>query len=503
MSDFKSWQQLLWGLLFLFMVVPRLRAQEGVKFLYLDEAPVTAYLDYLINSGRFHPTWIFQQPYELDTLLFSAEGKSAGRYFRRYWQRAYGEKEFSIRFQVREELRAHNGTFFERGAVAGIGQYLSEHVTVANRTAVDEDYKYDPRFAGDLSEADRIFGRVNDAYLNLRFGAFNAFIGRMKRNWGAPGSPGLILSDHPYTYDHLLLSYTTRHFRLSLIFAQLEDLAAQIYDPLGNPPTLQSISRARKYLVGHRLDVRLSDQFQFALTEMATYGGPNRNIDFLLLNPANFYYAIQRNDRRSINGKWSLDLFYQPQLPVSFYFQFLLDDIVLNTDEPDEREKREDRFALTFSVRNADLLQGLNLGMTYVRVWNRTYQAFSTWENYHFRELSLGYPCASCEEIKLKWDYWGLFPLYFGNESILGRYGSVRLTDFYPYDKASFPLAPVTNNFFNELTIRYFYHPAIHFWLKARYVDKEGHYANRIDNFPGWTFFLGSRFHFGWGLTPE
>ena len=262
-----------------------------------------------------------------------------------------------------------------------------------------------------------------------------------------------------------------------------------------------SITGARKYLVGHRLDIRLSERFQLALTEMATYGGPGRDSDFLLFNPANFYYAVQRNDGRPINGKWSLDLFYKPQLPLSFYFQFLLDDIVLNTDEPDERGKREDRFALMLSLRSTDVLKGLNANFTYIRVWNRTYQAFNTWENYHFRELSLGYPCGSCEEVKFKWDYWGLFPVVLSNQAILGRYGSYGITDFYPYDKQSFPLTPVTNNFFNEFVAQYYYSPALHVWAKFRYVDKVNHYANRIDALRGWTLKLGARLNLGLGLN--
>ena len=79
----------------------------------------------------------------------------------------------------------------------------------------------------------------------------------------------------------------------------------------------------------------------------------------------------------------------------------------------DDRARFPDRLGVMFSTRTGDiLLLGLNLDLTYTRIWNRTYQSKFTWENYHYRQLGLGYPCASCEEVKFKFGYWGLFPLY-------------------------------------------------------------------------------------------
>ena len=42
--------------------------------------------------------------------------------------------------------------------------------TLGNNTVIDQDYKHDPEFAGDLSESDNwLYGRVNDAYININF----------------------------------------------------------------------------------------------------------------------------------------------------------------------------------------------------------------------------------------------------------------------------------------------------------------------------------------------
>ncbi|MCK5033486.1 MAG: hypothetical protein KAS18_07625, partial [Calditrichia bacterium] len=152
------------------------------------------------------------------------------------------------------------------------------------------------------------------------------------------------------------------------------------------------ILNARKYMVGHRLDINFYDNFQIALTEMAMYGGANRDIELALFNPMNFYYALQRNDKKAISGLWALDVFYKPVKTVSLYGQFLLDDIVVNNDPGvDDRARFPDRLGLMLSVRTGDfLLPGSNYDLTYVRIWNRTYQSKVTYENYHYRQLGLG-----------------------------------------------------------------------------------------------------------------
>ena len=88
-----------------------------------------------------------------------------------------------------------------------------------------------------------------------------------------------------------------------------------------------------------------------------------------------------------------------------------------NEPGQNDRANLPDRFAMNISIRSGDLiLTGLNTNLSYVRIWNDTYQSRWTWENYHYRGLGLGYPCASCEEFKFKVGYWGKFPLFIQNE---------------------------------------------------------------------------------------
>jgi hypothetical protein len=462
-------------------------AQEPVRYIYLD-SPTHQYIDYLINSGRTAPDFVFNQPYDIKILAYSKTAPRGQRYFNKYWKFYYGDNEVSGQLQLSDRLNYHSAVFNRYQATGGV-HFATPNVTLANRTRIDQDFKHDPNYAGDLSEAqDWLFGRVNDAYINLNYKGFELFYGRMHRNWGAINSPSLILSNNPYTYDHFLFSYRYKKLKISMIFARLEDLDSRTYvDPE------EVISNARKYVVGHRLDIAFSEDFQMGFSEMATYGGKDRDIELAFFNPMNFYYGIQRNDNKQMNGFWAVDLFYKPLKQLILYGQLLIDDIIVN-NEPgvDDRARFPDRLGVMFSSRTGDmLLRGLNLDLTYTRIWNRTYQSKFTWENYHYRELGLGYPCASCEEVKFKFGYWGLFPLYLSNEFTWGNYGDVRLTDLFPLKKEDFPIEPVTQNIINDFKLHYFYNTNFNAYIRMQYIKDKNHYVNRIDQYQGIVVSVG------------
>jgi hypothetical protein len=480
-------------------VLQQLCAQDQKKYIYLED-PTYAYIDYLINAGKLSTDFALRQPY--DTNIFDTVPKTdkTAAWFKNIWQYYYKKDEASFQLQARDALR-YRDSAYNRWALTGGAHFFAPHVTVANRTAINQDYKHDPQYAGDLSESDSwLWGRVNDAYIQVYTGHFDLFFGRIDRNWGPLGSSGLILSNHPYSYDHFLFSYTYKILRLSLIFGRLEDLNAQIlYSPGG---AVTEVKAARKFLVGHRIDLSFSKNFQIALTEMATYGGAGRDFEFSFLNPINFYYGIQRNDRKQMDGNWSLDIFYKPHRQITLYGQFLIDDIIVN-NEPgqDDRARFPDRLGISLSARSGDwLFDGLNLQLDYVRISNRTYQSKYSYENYHYRGLGLGYPCAGCEEVKFKWGYWGWFPFFVENEAIIGRYGDVRITDLFPLVKEDFPLKPVTNNMINTFKVRYFASRYFQFYTTIKYSKEENHYSNRIDPAKGWQFNLGFRLTLATGL---
>ncbi len=483
--------QLLW--LMLFLCLPKISsAQNEGSFFPLDET-IYRFFDYEINRGDFTPNFVLQQPYSFSQIYSANENITERDYFQIRWQKWLGKSGSKFILRASDHLK-RDKVFFNRVRAEGGFFYHSKNFTIGNLTTFDQNYKRDPYFAGDLSESEHwLYGRINEAYLNLNFNRFSFFIGRTKRNWGPLGDFSLILSNNPYSYDHAFFQYTAKTFQFSMIFSQLENLTAVTFK---NPDSL--ISNCRKFLVGHRIDLMLKPNLQLGFTEMATYGGPYRDIEFSFMNPANFYYPTQRNDRKGMDGFWAVDLFYKPAKRWTVYGQFLIDDIIVN-NEPgqNDRARYPDRFAGLISLRTGDLFfKGTNFNFTYNRVWNRTYQSKTSWENYHYRGLGLGYPCASCEEIKFEFDYWGQFPFYLHNKMIWGRYGAVNLDDVFLLIKEEFPIAPVTYNFVNQLTIKYFFSPSLIFNADFSYRRNPAHYTNRTSDKSNFIFQVGFSYLF-------
>ena len=486
------WGSAFWLILSFFFWIYPSQAQESSRFIYLGD-DTYQYIDYLINSGQKTPDFVFQQPYDMEMLQENPIRSRSYNHFLKSWQRFYPENTISGQLAVHDQVN-YSTAAVNRYQLAGSVHWVTPHATFANRTIVDQDYKYDPNYAGDLSESKSwIYGRVNDAYMQLRYEGFGFFAGRISRNWGPIGAPSLFLSDNPYTYDHFLFSYTYKQIKLSLIVARLEDLKNAYETDFINGGGIP-ITNARKFITGHRLDIQIMDNLQIALSEMATYGGEGRDFEFAFLNPMNFYYGIQRNDKKPMSGLWALDLFYKPVPKMTLYGQFLIDDIVVN-NEPgvDDRAQHPDRLGLYVSARSGDLVSGLNTDLSYTRIWNRTYQSKNTYENYHYRELGLGYPDASCEEIKLKIGYWGWFPIFVQNETIIGRYGDVAFTDLFPLEHEPFPVPEVTKNLVNILRVKYFVNDWLDLEFKAKYADNPNHYLNRLDQLKGWSVSLAAR----------
>jgi len=440
-------------LLSVFFYLTKLSADSPL-FIYLNNNMIYRYIDYQINSGKSVPDFAFQQPLKLSQLGL-VKPSDLNEFYIKKQKRYYGEKNTSIGLEHQGFLEKTDSWNYLYRFDFNF-HYRSDFLTLGNRTRVDRKYKYDPYYAGDLSEADHwIYGRVNDAYLTLDIKKYGFFIGKINRNWGPVGEKSLILSDNPYSFDHFMFTYTGKLMMLTTYFSQLDFIKGTEYHP--SDSTYMNFPKVNRYLTGHRLDISISNNFQIGLTEMAIYGGENRDIELAYLNPMTFYYGVQRNDRKDMSGLWAMDIMYKPIKKVTLYGQFLIDDIIVNNDPGvDDRARYPDRLGLMISARSGDLFaNGLNLNLTYIRIWNRTYQSLRNWECYQYRGLGIGYPSASCEEYKFKLGLWKFFPMYLESEFEIGRYGDVNVSDIFPCVIEKFPVNPTRYHYSNSLKFIY------------------------------------------------
>lgn len=486
-------------LIFLGMYMPFFISAQINKNIIPLQQDTYDYFDYQITKGEQIPRFVLSQPYRFGQIIFTSKSK-AGKYFKSYWQNIFDIYKVNFFLKGSEGFK-HDRALYNRYRLDGGVSYANDHVTLINQITVDQNYKYDPKFAGDLSESDHwLYGRVNEAYIDIHFDKFALFYGRTKRNWGSLSDYGLILSNYPYTYDHFLISLNLDKIKLSLIYAQLDE-----YKPVYSfKQPDKPLDNVRRNLVGHRLDIYFNPKIQIALTEMATYGGLNRPFEWAFMNPMNFYYPIQRNEKKQMDGFWCLDFFIKPFSKTTFWGQFLLDDIIVNNDPGvNDRGRYPDRLGLLLSARQADLLMSGTLwSLTYTRIWNYTYQSKFSWENYHYRGYSLGYPAPGLEELKVKLNIWKYFPFYFSNELVYGRYGTVSITDLFPLKKDTFPRHPVTYNIVNHFKLKYFASPKFQAFTEVWYRKYPQHYSNRFSERANWVFKMGFQFitNFAFGI---
>jgi hypothetical protein len=164
-------------------------------------------------------------------------------------------------------------------------------------------------------------------------------------------------------------------------------------------------------------------------------------------------------------------MFFKPHRHINTFFQFLLDDFIVN-NEPgqDDRANYPDRLGLTLKLSQADLwLPGLQSHLIYSRIWNRTYQARRTYENYHYQGKGLGYPGASVEHIGFGINWFKSYPLLLKFSGDYQRRGHVRLSDLFPLKKEVFPIGVVEKYMAVKLEGVWFLNPAFRLSLSTRF----------------------------------
>ncbi len=488
------------------------------QFLFLDDWTYDL-VGYWINNGSLSVPFILNQPYSIADIEKNLKlDNNWTRLQKDYYEKFFGQAGFGKiiiyardnysfvsdpdRLQRRslqqapvDDIALFDNRTKNHFNFAGQFNLLLPHISFVNRTMINSELKDDPKFFGDTGEW--IFGRSNDSYVNVNAGPFDLFLGRMDRNWGALSSPGLILSDNPYSYDQLHISYTANRFKFSMIVTRLEDLFAAGYT---NP---DSTFFSRKFMTAHRVDFSVSPRLQFALTEIAMYGGPDRDFEFGFLNPMNYFYLVQRNNQQGISGLWAIDLFYKPNKTTNFFLQFLLDDIIIN-NEPgqDDRKNFPDRLGLTLKLSQADaLIPGLQAGIEYNRIGNRTYQSQFTAENFHSREKGLGFPTASVERIATHLKYFGLPPFLLKVSASYQRSGDIELTDVFPLRREKFPVGTVEKRFDWRLDFSYFPNYWSRFTASVGFENWENYNHIEGDKRNNFKLVLGVHSNLAFGLN--
>ncbi len=180
----------------------------------------------------------------------------------------------------------------------------------------DSQLKTDSEFHGDTGEW--LYGYFDESYAILSISdKVELFMGRMKRNFGALDDYGLILSNNAYSFDHFGFTATGNNLKYSFYTTRLNDILGE--DVQGATMPADTVMKTKRYWAIQRLDWRIKNNFQIALSEAIIYGGPDQNWVASYMNPVQFFYAAQRNQGVQLNSMWQINIFFgNPQQGLGF-----------------------------------------------------------------------------------------------------------------------------------------------------------------------------------------
>ncbi len=219
----------------------------------------------------------------------------------------------------------------------------------------DTRLKYDPDWFGKKDR--RIAGRAAESYISAQWRFGEVFFGRLGRNWGPSGVQGLLLSDNPYGLDHLAITLGTTRLQLQAIATQLDDR------------TDSTVALVHRYMVQHRLWLRPSDDWSFALWEGSVLSGAGREFEPWYLNVMNVGYIEQLNTGTNVNNFAGFD--FERRGDVTVFGQLMLDDI--QVDRKSAADKKPISYALTVGAKGR-VGAGSVWSLLYTQVANLAYR---------------------------------------------------------------------------------------------------------------------------------
>ena len=177
-----------------------------------------------------------------------------------------------------------DGNVFPR--FSGNATLQSGNVALVMHPRWDPNFQDDPDYGGRDVAVKVIYP---EAYGALRTRFVDVDFGRLRRNWGPVGFPGLLVSSVPYSYDHLYIRAGPDQLYLQMFISQIDDMV--------NDQGEQS----RRYWVAHRLIGNFAKILTLSAWEGSIVSGPNRTFEMWYLNPVALQFQGEDEQNRSTN----------------------------------------------------------------------------------------------------------------------------------------------------------------------------------------------------------
>ena len=233
-------------------------------------------------------------------------------------------------------------------------QLLFGPVVLVSHPVVDTRLQFDPDWYGRTDNA----SAFPEAYASAQWRQGEVFYGALARNWGPSGIQGVLLSDSPYSLDHLYVTFGTSRVRYQVIATQLDTRT----DATG--------AAVNRYMSVHRLWIRPPGSWTFAVWDGGVWSGVGRQFEPWFLNPTAWSYIRQSNTGTNVNSFLGFDV--ERRAAATVFAQFMLDDIQVSRRVPSDLKPTS--YAFTVGAKGRVRSAAAAWTLFYTQVANLTYR---------------------------------------------------------------------------------------------------------------------------------
>jgi len=283
----------------------------------------------------------------------------------------------AVREQKPDDLPSIIGGFAYRpGRYFGATAYFN----LDRAKAVDPDYT-GKKYRG-------LAGDLETAVLTFKKSKISLMLGRTRIFWG-PQPVNLSISETAQPLDLISAAFETRKLSFNFLFARLDGSYPDALDSLRFPDLTFNDNR---YLVGHRLDLKLHRRVRVGLFETVLYGGEGRPPELYYLNPLQFFHGAQLNEDQDDNTILGFDFSMMPGRGTNIYGQLIVDDFQIDDQSQGDQEPNELGLMLGFFKAGKIATPIPDIRLEYVRLTNRTYHQRDPRNRYLYRHELIGHP---------------------------------------------------------------------------------------------------------------
>ncbi len=298
---------------------------------------------------------------------------------------------------VKSDEKLAKGVWWGKGAFSP-----SPNSVLVTSVHLNQYLMDDPLYLGKEWRGFQVF--TEQAYARIQHGNWQFMLGRDFQKWGSGKDASLLISSASQPMDQISAQFTKGRFNFNSLFATLDLMPIPNAQKLG----YATGQKANRYLVAHRLNIKIGSKLQIGISEAAIFSGPATPVELRFLNPfLPLYGEVVNSAGSSANMLGSIDWRYFPFNNFEFYGEFLIDDIQVEKTGPGDLEPNEIGTILGLSWAAPLSMNAWTMGIEYTAVTNRTYNTVVSWEKYIHRNKPIGHFLGNdFDRIKLSANYW-------------------------------------------------------------------------------------------------